>query len=373
MKYILLLVLATGNLAAHAQGGAFKIKGTMTGWKGTDSMFLFYTENGKMVSDSTIATNGRFEFAGTIIQPVKAAVSARTRVDTATHTLDHRNFFLDKGSLTITGKDTIRGAMVAGSTVTRDNEKLEQRIAPLFNRFVEIRGMAMKFTKEAQATPEFKALEKEYYEMMDSMQNVRIAFIKANPGSFVSLAALDFVAGKPAKYEKAGPLFENLSPQLRSTPLGKELEQRLAQAKLVGIGAVLPVFESSDTAGNRLKLEDVVKKRKVTLVDFWASWCGPCRKENPNVIRTYTAFHDKGFNIISVSLDKSAEPWKKAIIKDGMPWYHVSELKYWDDPIAKMYGITGIPDNFLLDQHGKVIGRGLRGEALYKKVEAMIN
>ena len=372
MKYILLLALATGSLFARAQGD-FKIKGTISGWKGTDSLFFSFMENGKIVRDSTIATDGHFEFAGTITQPVKAAVGSRARFDKITHTLDHRSFFLDKGTLTITGTDSLGTATVSGSSVTHDNEILEQSTAALFKCLMEVKIKAVNSTKEFQATPEFKALEKEYYALIDSILNVRIAFIKANPKSFISLDALQSVAGMPVKYERAGPLFESLSPELHNTPLGKELEQKLALAKRTGVGAVLPTFESSDTSGNRLKLEDVVKKGKVTLVDFWASWCGPCRKENPNVVKAFTAFHDKGFNIISVSLDKSAEPWKKAIIKDGMPWYHVSELKFWDDPIAKMYGITGIPDNFLLDENGKVIGRGLRGDALYKKIETMVN
>jgi len=362
-----------GSLLAHAQGGHFKIKGTMAGWKGKDSMYLSYFENGKLMLDSTIATDGHFAFAGTVIQPVKAGVSARTRMDMKTRTLDHRTFFLDNSTLTIRGTDSLGAATISGSPVARDNDLLEQGLAPLFKRLGELKMKAVSSTKEFREGPEFKALEKEYYALIDSIQSTRTVFIKAHPKSFVSLAAVESLAGTPVKYEKAGPLFESLSPELRNTPLGKELQEKLALAKRVGMGAVLPVFESSDTAGNKLKLEDVVKKGKVTLVDFWASWCGPCRKENPNVVKAFTAFHDKGFNIISVSLDKSAELWKKAIIKDGMPWYHVSELKYWDDPIAKMYGIAGIPDNFLLDENGKVVGRGLRGEALYKKIETMVN
>ena len=155
-----------GSLLANAQGGAFTIKGHISGWKGKDSVYLTYFENNKLVMDSTIAIDGRFKFTGTIIQPVKAGVSARTRYDKRKQMLDHRSFFLDKGAFMIAGADSICTAAVAGSSVTRDYETLEQRIAPLFKRFVEVKMIAVRSTKESQATPEFKALEKEYLSLI---------------------------------------------------------------------------------------------------------------------------------------------------------------------------------------------------------------
>ncbi|MBS1564690.1 MAG: AhpC/TSA family protein [Bacteroidetes bacterium] len=372
MKYIILPALLLSTLFASAQGGAFTIKGNVEGWKGKDSVYLIYTEDHKTILDSLICIDGKFEFKGNIKQPVIVGVSARTR-RLRPGFLDHRRFFLDKGTTIITAKDTLANATVKGSKTTADYENIQGQLEPLFTHLGQLRATAMATPKDQQSTPEFKALEKDYYASIDSIEKVRIAFIKVNPASFIALDALQNVGGGLKDYSKAGPLFEGLFPEVRNTPLGKETEHKLLIAKKTGIGAVLPAFESTDTAGNKLKLEDVVKKGKVTLVDFWASWCGPCRKENPNVIKAFTAFHDKGFNILSVSLDKTAEAWKKAIIKDGMPWYHVSELKYWDDPIAKMYDINGIPDNFLLDGDGKVVARGLRGEALYKKIESMVN
>ena len=166
-------------------------------------------------------------------------------------------------------------------------------------------------------------------------------------------------------------MFEKLDPSLKHVPTGKELAGRLEVAKKTKIGTVMPSFTSLDTSRNELHLNDVVSKGKVTLVDFWASWCAPCRAENPNVVKAFNSFHGKGFEIISVSLDDNAQRWKDAIVKDGMPWYHVSGLKKWEEPVAVFFGINAVPDNFLLDAKGRVVARGLKGEALYKKIEEM--
>jgi thiol-disulfide isomerase/thioredoxin len=112
-----------------------------------------------------------------------------------------------------------------------------------------------------------------------------------------------------------------------------------------------------------------------TIIDFWASWCGPCRKENPNVVRVYNNYHDKGLNIISVSLDKAGQKdrWIKAIKKDKMDWFHVSNLQFWQDPIAKQYGVRSIPATFLLDKNGIIIAKNLRGNALDAKVASLLD
>ncbi|MEO7046466.1 MAG: TlpA disulfide reductase family protein, partial [Ferruginibacter sp.] len=135
------------------------------------------------------------------------------------------------------------------------------------------------------------------------------------------------------------------------------------------IGAT-PDFALADTSGKIVKLSKL--RGKYVLVDFWASWCAPCRRENPNVVEAYKKFHDKGLDIVGVSLDTKKDAWLKAINHDGLTWYHVSDLKGWNGHIEKEFGIKVVPTNFLLDKDGKVIAKNLRGEALQKKLEELL-
>jgi peroxiredoxin len=142
--------------------------------------------------------------------------------------------------------------------------------------------------------------------------------------------------------------------------------------KKADVGGVAPKFSAPNPEGKIVALNDVLGK--YTIIDFWASWCKPCRRENPNVVRVYNQYHDKGLNIISVSLDKAGqkERWLKAIADDKMDWYHVSNLQGWNEPIAKMYNVRSIPATFLLDEKGNIIGKNLRGNALDAKIASLL-
>jgi peroxiredoxin len=176
-------------------------------------------------------------------------------------------------------------------------------------------------------------------------------------------------------YDEMKKKFVVLDPEVKKTKEGKELEEFITKAKAVvntEVGSIAPDFTAATPDGKTLSLKQSMGK--VTIIDFWASWCKPCRMENPNVVAIYNELHDKGLNIIGVSLDKTgeADKWKKAIADDKLTWNHVSNLKFWDEPIAAQYGVKSIPATFILDASGKIVAKDLRGDELKAKVKELL-
>lgn len=370
MKNILSIFILLPGFAM-AQQQSFHLKGTVKEWKGKDSVFIYYLMDNKQMVDSTVAVNGQFEFKGSISQPALTYISLRKPIK-PTEIRDSYRFYLEEGDIQLHAKDSLRNSTIISNYVNADYQQLDKATATAFKRLVVLKMEAVKTTPEQRKTPAFAALEKEYHACIDSIEAIRTRFVKAHPASFMSLEMLNAIAGNTMQFQKTAPLFEKLSPSVKQTPLGKDFASRLETAKKTLTGVVMPSFTSLDTARKEVHLKEVVQHAKVTLVDFWASWCSPCRAENPNVVKAFNAFHEKGFDIISVSLDDNADRWKAAIIKDGMPWHHVSGLKKWEEPVAQFFGIQGIPDNFLLDEQGRVIARGLKGVELYNKIAGVL-
>ncbi|OFX81138.1 MAG: hypothetical protein A2X20_06530 [Bacteroidetes bacterium GWE2_40_15] len=209
------------------------------------------------------------------------------------------------------------------------------------------------------------------------------SYIKTNTGDISSLFCL-FEFGKSplpfARAEESWPdLFNSLSEEVKSSHPGqifkvivdkKENSNRMAES--VSIGKTFKDFILTDVNGKEVKLSSCLKKGEYLLLDFWASWCGPCRAENPNVLRIYNRFYGKGFNVVAVSLDESKDAWMNAIKKDNMPWLQLSDLKGWKSEVVAAYGVTGIPVSFLIDDTGKIIATNLRDEALEKRLEELL-
>jgi peroxiredoxin len=189
-------------------------------------------------------------------------------------------------------------------------------------------------------------------------------YASANPDSFFALLALSEAAYWDMA--KTGPIYRSLSKSLQQTDMGIVLAQRLSAITATAAGATAPLFTQNDVLGKPVSLASL--RGKVVLVDFWASWCTPCRGENPNLVKEYEMYKDKGFEILGVSLDSSKEYWLKAIETDGLPWVHVSDLKGWENEAGRLYGVRSVPSNYLIDKTGKIIATNLIGEQLNKKL-----
>ncbi len=196
-------------------------------------------------------------------------------------------------------------------------------------------------------------------------------YIKNNK-DMVGLIVLQSLLMYPeAKFDEISKAFNSYPQAVRYTSLGKYVNTTLLTKGATKIGGKAPAFIGTTPEGKKLSLQQAMGK--VTLIDFWASWCKPCRMENPYVVQIYNKYHDRGFNIIGVSLDKTKEAWVRAIKDDKLNWQHVSNLKFWNEPIAKLYGVMSIPQTYLLDAKGIIRAKNLRREQLEQKVKELLD
>jgi peroxiredoxin len=236
------------------------------------------------------------------------------------------------------------------------------------------REMAMlpsyQAARKAKDEATVKAIEAQVKVIEKGMEDsVYTPFARNHPQSPLALYILQLYAQDDPDAPVLRTLFDGLSPAVRGSKAGKDLDEKLAIAAKTSVGSMAMDFTQNDTLDRPVSLSSF--KGKYVLLDFWASWCGPCRMENPTVVSAYAKYHGKGFDILSVSLDRPGdkEKWIKAIHADGLAWTHVSDLQFWNNAVAKAYGVGSIPQNFLIDPQGKIIGKGLRGDELEKKLD----
>ncbi len=221
-------------------------------------------------------------------------------------------------------------------------------------------------------TAAVESLREEFFELQEKMKTFNIDFVKENPDALISALVLEnLMRTKAIPFDEAQTLYDGLNAEVKNTKPGKSVQEQLKNSKSAEVGQRAPEFSAPTPTGDLLALGDI--KSKVTLIDFWAAWCRPCRMENPNIVSIYEKYKDKGLNVVGVSLDTKAEDWIKAIENDGLAWNHVSHLKRFDDPIAKLYNVNAIPAAFLLDENGVIVAKNLRGPDLEEKVAELLN
>ncbi|MCH4823771.1 AhpC/TSA family protein [Gramella lutea] len=271
-------------------------------------------------------------------------------------------------------KDSLRNAKITGG---KENEALKEYLDHLKELNEKMLGLQQKIRQAAidRNSEELNNIRGAKAELIDNDKNYKEELYKRNTDSYVGVMLLtDMLNMKSHSAPEVKDMFAELSDRLKKTPLAKSLEENLDNNLAVEVGSKAPTFTAPNPDGEQLSLNENLGK--VTVVDFWAAWCKPCRIENPNLVKTYNKYKDQGLNIISVSLDRPGQKdrWIKAIEEDNLEqWSHVSNLKFWNEPVAKKYQVKAIPATFILDENGVIVAKNLRGDALADKIGELLN
>ena len=377
MKKITLLVASALVLFScnNLKNNEFLITGTAEGVENGKKVFIeTQTETGFIAKDTAVVENGKFELKG-ITEDVDLGF---IRIEDENLNLP---LILEEGKISVSIKtDTVQNSVIGG---TDNNDKFQtfnedsKVIARKKGKFEKANIARITAAKKANDTTTVNQIMKEYSTFQDDLNKVSMNFIKKNPDAYLSVLLLEnFLMRQHLSVDEIKGYFAKIDKKLLNTKSAKNIKKVLEAMKneptaKVEVGSTAPDFAANNPEGKKISLRESMGK--VTIIDFWASWCGPCRGENPNVVALYKELHDKGLNIIGVSLDKDAAKWKEAIAKDGLVWAQISNLKYWNEPIAKQYNVESIPATFILDAKGTIVAKDLRGDALKAKVIALLN
>jgi len=370
MKKILSLIGALAlMISCNKAADSYTISGNVKGVEDGTTVYLKkQSDMDQVVVDSTVVKNGKFEIKGKADE-VEISFITFGKEDMGLPII------LENGKINVEfAKDDYENNKATG---TKNNDyfvSFNKEAGVLQKKIMEFQQANQMLIMEAQQNNNERVLDSLYginEKNTDALKNYTVSFVEKHPDAFISILILSqMTQGSTIEPAKSEALFAKMPKEIKDSKHGKELSEILGKLTKVAIGKKAPDFSGPNPEGKTITLKESLGK--ITIIDFWASWCGPCRIENPNIVKLYKKYHEKGLNIIGVSLDRDADKWKEAIVKDELDWPQISHLQFWQDPIAADYSIKAIPATFILNEKGEIIARDLRGSELEEKIAQLL-
>lgn len=334
----------TSSSSKNMISSGYEITGNISGYDDGTAVSFLNQQTGVPEKQTTIE-KGKFILTGKLPEPSLIVLVLGDQPPAIP-------LFIDNSKIKIEGdKNSLENLSITGSKSQDEFEAYSKAVKPYEAIF------APEADKDATSVAAVEKISEE--------------FVKKNPSSYVAPIAIIRVLQSSENAVVADRMFRQMSDNVKNSSFGKYVNQQLELAKINPIGSEVADFSQSDTAGRPVKISSF--RGKYVLIDFWASWCRPCRMENPNVVSAFNKYHQKNFTVLGVSLDQAKPAWISAIKMDGLAWTQVSDLKGWGNEVAGLFHITSIPQNLLIDPQGKIIAKNLRGDALNKKLGELFN
>lgn len=360
VSFIFFFAIATNAQLKYAiQGNGKKLKNG-------DVLYLVYEKNGKTAMDSAKVHKKKFTFSGQIDKPVKASLYRNENPMKANIVAEYLALYLEKGTIKFNSPDTLTNASVGGTPLNEAMELYRLKLVPWSKKIRAIKDPELFTEIEKKDTSLVNRTNTKLRQLFYERTELELKFINENPASYVSLEILRGISGQSRFVDKIEAAYKRLDTNLKTTPQAAVIEGNILKSRMVAVGSSAKDFTITDMNGNEVRLSSF--KGSYVLLDFWASWCASCRKEHPNLITTYTKFKEKGFTILSVSIDNNKDKWLKAVTSDKLSWPQVSDLKGNNSESYLLYGVTTIPANFLINPKGIIIAKDLKGDSLQEEL-----